>query len=253
MTLQQFFSEYQEVALGFSGGVDSSYLLYVALRFAKRVQAYYVKTAFQPQFELDDARRLAEQLDTTITVVPVSVLNIPHVAENPENRCYYCKTAIFSTIAGQAAADGFSVILDGTNASDRVADRPGMRALKELQVYSPLRDCGLTKQRIRQLSREAGLFTWNKPAYACLATRIPTGRHIDADTLQRVEQAEGNLFSLGFSDFRVRVLGSAAQLQFVSGQLAEAFTRREEIEKSLAAYFSDILLDLKPRKEEPFI
>ena len=253
MTLEQFFSEYSEVAIGFSGGTDSSYLLYSALRYAKRVRAYYVKTVFQPQFELDDAQLLAGLLGTEITVITVAVLEVPRITENPENRCYYCKTALFSAIAKQAAADGFSVLLDGTNASDRLTDRPGMKALKELHVHSPLRDCGFTKQDIRRLSREAGLFTWNKPAYACLATRIPSGRRIDADMLARVEHAENKLFSLGFSDFRVRVLGSAAKLQFVSRQMTEAFTRREEIKKELSVYFKDILLDLTPRQEEQIV
>lgn len=249
-TLQQFFSEYQEVAIGFSGGVDSSYLLYAAVHFAKRVQAYYVKTAFQPQFEQDDACRIARQIGADMTILPVDILNVPKIVGNPVNRCYYCKTAVFSAIKKQAALDGFTVVLDGTNASDQVADRPGIQALKEQRVRSPLRDCGLTKQAIRRLSREAELFTWNKSAYACLATRIPAGSHINAELLSHIEIAENKLFSLGFSGFRVRVLGTAAKLQFLSSQLDRAFEQRKAIKESLPDYFTDILLDLTPRKEE---
>ena len=145
MTLQEFFRENPRVALAFSGGVDSAYLLYAALRNGAQVRAYYVKSAFQPQFELDDAMALAYQLQADVKILELDVLSDPQIAENPANRCYYCKKRIFSAIAKQAAEDGFPVLLDGTNASDDAQDRPGMQALKELNVLSPLRLCGLTK------------------------------------------------------------------------------------------------------------
>ena len=125
-------------------------------------------------FEYNDAMRLAEQIGARVRVIEVDVLADERVRQNPSNRCYYCKQAIFGNILRAAAEDGYTLILDGTNASDDEGDRPGMKALKELQVRSPLRECGLTKDMIRQLSRQAGLFTWDKPAYACLATRIRT-------------------------------------------------------------------------------
>ena len=183
MDLQQFFKENPRVAIAFSGGVDSSYLLYAALRYGARVRAYYVNSAFQPRFELEDARRLAGDLHADLRELQVDVLSSPIVTANPPDRCYHCKRVIFRTIAAAAAEDGFPVLLDGTNASDDAGDRPGMRALRELSVRSPLRECGLTKDEIRRLSREAGLFTWDKPAYACLATRIPTGQPITARDL----------------------------------------------------------------------
>ena len=143
--------------------------------------------------------RLAKDVGAELKILPLSVLEVPKVAENPENRCYYCKRAIFSALIAAAAADGYDLILDGTNASDPVSDRPGMEALRELSVRSPLRECGLTKSEIRELSRQAGLFTWDKPAYACLATRVPAGEAITAEKLEKTEKAEDFLRSLGTS------------------------------------------------------
>ena len=158
MTLEQFFAENREVAIAFSGGVDSAYLLYAATRYAARVKAYYVSTAFQPEFELADARRLADELGADMQVLHVDVLMSGAVTANPPDRCYHCKNTLFRQILRAAENDGFPVLLDGTNASDDAGDRPGMRALRELSVRSPLRECGLTKAEIRRLSREAGLF-----------------------------------------------------------------------------------------------
>ena len=220
MNLQEFFKENPKVALAFSGGVDSSYLLYAAMKYGADVKAYYVKALFQPQFEMDDAMRLAEQLKAPVRVLRADVLSDPVVVSNPSNRCYYCKKVIFNMIMKAAAEDGYTVLLDGTNASDDAGDRPGMKALQELQVKSPLRECGLVKSEIRRLSKEGGLFTWDKPSYACLATRIPTGCEITAEKLQKTEAAENFLFSLGFSDFRVRMMpNGAARLQVLSSQL----------------------------------
>ena len=146
-----------------------------------------------------------------------------------------------------AAKDGFDILLDGTNASDDAGDRPGMKALQELQVLSPLRECGLTKDEIRRLSKEAGLFTWNKPAYACLATRIPAGEEITLEKLERVEEAEGYLFALGFTDFRVRTRQGHARLQVRRDQLGRVLERREEILAELKKYFETVSLDLEVR------
>ena len=214
MTLNEFFAAHPKCALGFSGGVDSAYLLYAGVRAGADLRPYYIKTAFQPRFEQDDALRLAGELGVEVTVLELDALADPRVAANPAERCYYCKQNLFRALKARAAADGYTVLLDGTNASDEAGDRPGMRALRELEVRSPLRECGLTKADIRRLSREAGLFTWDKPAYACLATRIPTGEAITGEILARVEGAEDALFRLGYTDFRVRVFHGAARLSF---------------------------------------
>ena len=250
MNLQEFFAEHQKVAIAFSGGVDSAYLLYMALQCGADVQAYYVKSQFQPQFEMDDAIRLASQLKADMKVISINVLTAADVIENTENRCYHCKKMLFGEISKAAIADGYEVLLDGTNASDEEGDRPGMRALKELSVYSPLRICGLTKDMIRRLSKEAGLFTWDKPAYACLATRIRTGEVLTAEKLLSTEKAENYLFSLGFHDFRVRMFGSVAKLQLPENQLGKLLEYRNEILKELKNYYTSVLLDLEVRNEQ---
>lgn len=203
--LRQFFEKHPSLALAFSGGTDSAYLLYAATACGCDVRAYYASSPFQPAFELEDAKRLARSLNAKMTVLPLNVLENEIVRSNPADRCYYCKNAIFGHILEAAAKDGYTEIIDGTNASDDAGDRPGMRALRELRVLSPLRLCGITKKALREYSRNAGLFTWDKPAYACLATRVPTGTPIDANVLKKVEWAETELARMGFTDFRVRV------------------------------------------------
>lgn len=249
MELKDFFAEHPRAALAFSGGVDSAYLLYAASQCGADLRPYFVDTAFQPRFELADARRLCGELGVTLQVLPVDILSVPRVAANPSDRCYHCKKAIFSTIAAAATRDGYPLLLDGTNASDPEEDRPGMRALRELEVRSPLRECGLTKDEIRRLSREAGLFTWEKPAYACLATRIPAGEAVTSEALERTEQAEDFLHTLGLSDFRVRLLGDCARIQVPAAQLSLALERRREIISELRKSYSGVLLDLEARNE----
>lgn len=248
MDLSQFFRETPKAALAFSGGTDSAYLLYAAMHLGADVKAYYVRSAFQPQFELEDARRLAGQLSAKMRILEVDVLAERVITNNLHDRCYHCKKMLFDVIARAAAEDGYPVLLDGTNASDEEGDRPGMRALKELEVRSPLRECGLTKETIRRLSKEAGLFTWDKPAYACLATRIPTGETITGEKLQAAEAAEDYLFALGFTDFRVRRLGETARLQFPAGQMERVLLKREEILTELKRYYQAVLLDLEGRE-----
>lgn len=247
MTLLEFFKENPKAALGFSGGVDSSYLLYAGVQAGADIHPYYIKTAFQPQFELDDAERLCAQLGVPLTVLELDVLKNEAVTANPPDRCYHCKAALFGALSARALADGYTLLLDGTNASDDAGDRPGMRALKELHVCSPLRECGLTKAEIRRLSREAGLFTWDKPAYACLATRIPSGDAITAEKLLATERAEAFLFSLGLTDFRVRNYRGAARLQFPEAQLNAVLAHRAEILQELKKDYPAVLLDLEVR------
>lgn len=248
LTIQEFFERYPRVAVAVSGGVDSSYLLYAAKKYAEQVKGYYVRSEFQPQFEWEDAMRLAKELDAEVETVSLNVLSIPDVRRNPTDRCYYCKRAIFTEIAQRAAEDGYTVLLDGTNASDDAGDRPGMRALAELSVLSPLRECGLTKRRIRELSREAGLFTWDKPAYACLATRIETGEEITPEKLTATETAESFLFSIGFSDLRVRASNGNARIQVPSDQIERLIAYRERILAELLKYYRTVSLDLEVRK-----
>lgn len=247
MTLPEFFAAHPKAALAFSGGTDSAYLLYAARQYGADVQPFFARSAFQPTFELEDARRLCAELGVELRVQELDVLAAPRVAENPPDRCYYCKTAIFTALLAAAQAAGYAEILDGTNASDRADDRPGMRALRELGVLSPLRDCGITKADVRRLSAEAGLFTAQKPSYACLATRVPAGERITPGKLRTVELAESRLFGLGYSDLRVRLRGDAALLQLPEGQLARARAAWADIDQALFGLFERVTLDPKGR------
>lgn len=250
MELSEFFKQNPRFALAFSGGTDSSYLLYAAKAAGCDVRPYLLKSPFQPQFELNDAHRVADSLRLPLTVVSFDILQDPDVRRNPANRCYFCKRALFTRLRELCRSDGYELLCDGTNASDDASDRPGMKALEELGVRSPLRECGLVKPEIRKLSKKAGLFTGDKPAYACLATRIPAGTPITGPVLQKIEREETALFGLGFSDFRVRYFSGAAKLQFPEEQFSGVLAKREEIVSALAADFDAVLLDLSPRKTE---
>lgn len=247
MELREFFDKYPKIALGFSGGVDSSYLLYAAKKYGADIKAYYVKSQFQPQFELDDAKKIADYIGIEFTIIECNALSDPKVCANPSDRCYHCKNNIFGIILENAKKDGYKYIIDGTNASDDAGDRPGMRALKEMEVLSPLQMCGLTKDDVRSLSKEAGMFTWNKPSYACLATRIPTGEEITDEKLAKVEKCEKALMDMGFIDFRIRVADNKAKIQVKEKQFGKVLELREEILEKLASEFDDVLLDLKER------
>lgn len=247
MTLQDFFKQHKKLALAFSGGVDSAYLLYEGINAGCDIHAYYVKSAFQPQFELEDAKKLAAMLGANMTILDLDVLSDPVITKNPANRCYHCKKKIFGAIMAQVSADGYSLLIDGTNASDDASDRPGMKALQELEVRSPLRECGITKTEVRSLSKKAGLFTWNKPAYACLATRIPAETEITAKKLQATEQSEKILSDLGFSDFRIRLSGKDAKIQVREDQLEKLLLYRKEILEKLKPYYAAVTVDLEVR------
>jgi uncharacterized protein len=250
MDLKTFFKENPRFAIAFSGGVDSSYLFYAAVNAGCDVKAYYISTSFQPQFELDDATKLAYMIQAPMTIEKMDVLNDPEITGNPADRCYHCKKAIFTRLWALARADGFDMLCDGTNATDDASVRAGMSALSELGVRSPLRECGLPKSEIRRLSCEAGLFTHDKPSYACLATRIPTGTVITQELLSKVEKAENALHGLGFSDFRIRYLDGAAKLQIPEGQFKLLADKRKKVLDAVSPYFDHVLLDLTPRKTE---
>ena len=249
MNLCEFFCKFPKVAIAFSGGVDSSYLLYVAKQYAKEISAYYVKSSFQSQLEMDDALHFANELNVQMQIISLDILADKNIVTNPWNRCYYCKKQIFTVIKKQARADGFSVLLDGTNASDEVNARPGVKALNELSVLSPLQLCGLTKEKIRCLSQNAGLSTWSKPSNSCLATRISTGQAISEALLRRTETAENYLFSKGFSNFRIRTVGENAKLEIIEQQIPLLLKNRQEILDELKRYYGSVYLDLEVRNE----
>lgn len=170
--------------LAFSGGCDSSFLLAALMRAGIDAKAYTVATAFQAAFEIDDARRVAAETGAPFELIDADVLSDDTICANPSDRCYHCKRFIFGTILDAMARDGRTVLLDGTNATDDPARRPGFRALAELGVVSPLRGAGFTKEQVRAASRAIGVSTADKPSFSCLATKVPAGRPITREALR---------------------------------------------------------------------
>lgn len=245
--LLQWFRQHPRVALAFSGGCDSTLLLHAAHEAGIDCHAYLVTSQFLARHERDEALRLAVALGARVSVIDCDILAIPDVGHNPPDRCYHCKKVLFQHIAAAARNSGYSCVIDGSNASDSPAERPGMRALEEMGILSPLRECGLDKANVRALSREAGLATWNKPANACLATRIPTGARITNEDLRRVEEAEDRLRHLGFSDFRVRLWHNAARIQLPEEQMSRAYAMHHTLFEQLQDAFEAVLLDMRSR------
>ncbi|MBQ2839927.1 MAG: ATP-dependent sacrificial sulfur transferase LarE [Oscillospiraceae bacterium] len=252
MTLCDFFKRCPKVAVALSGGVDSVYLMNEAKACGADVRAYFVKTEFQPEFELRDAHLAAKAAEVPLCVISFSVLDDENTVKNGEDRCYYCKRAIMQIITATAKSDGYDVICDGTNASDDISDRPGYRALGELSVISPLRICGISKAEVRKRAKAMGLSVWNKPSYACLATRIPQNERITEDTLRKTENAEDYLRNLGFSDFRVRVSRGNAKVELCSKDRELALLNMKKLEEELKKYYLTVLFDLEARNEKLF-
>ena len=240
----------KEVAVAVSGGVDSAVLLCMALKYARRAVPYFVKSAFQPQFELDNAVKLCDDLHTRLTIIETDIFNCEEVVSNPPNRCYYCKKRIFTAVKERAKADGLSIIVDGTNASDNADDRPGMAALSELGILSPLRICSLDKKAVRKIAKEHSLFLQDTPSYSCLATRIPAGTAITEEMIELIEKAESIMFELGFCDFRVRWLDGSAKIELCARDMDILAGKRAELSKRLSPYFKNIFVDMKVRESE---
>ena len=243
MQLHEYFSLHPQGALAFSGGTDSAYLLWAAQAAEAQVQPYFLQTPFQPPWERAGAEAFCSALGLSLTVLELDPLGCPDIQTNPPDRCYHCKHLLFSTLTQAARQDGWPVVWEGTNASDDAADRPGMRALAQLGVESPLRLCGLTKGEIRARSRAAGLSTWDKPSYACLATRFPAGMPLTAEGLNRIAWGEQALFRLGFSDLRLRLRPEGALLQLPLDQHPAALAQWDTICRTLAPQFPVVRLD----------
>jgi len=222
--LKRFIQQYDKVAVAFSGGVDSSFLLRAACEAIgkENVLAITLKAAVNPEREVAEAVELAEQAGARHIVIPVDVMSIPGFAENPPDRCYICKTAIFERIIAEAHSHAIDVIFDGTNADDENDYRPGMKALRELGVISPLKACGLGKKEIRQHSMEMGIGTWDKPSMACLASRVPYNEPITEEKLRLVGRAEGLMQVMGFRQFRVRCHGNIARVEIAPEEMTKA-------------------------------
>lgn len=250
MTVDAFFQKHKSVAVAFSGGVDSAVLLLYAKRYADRVKAYFVKSSFQPDFELNDALAVADLLETEIAVLFVDILSDVNVADNPKNRCYYCKKRIFGAICNAAQKDGFETVIEGTNASDDIADRPGFEAIREMGILSPLREFGYTKEQIRAIATENRLPVADKPSYACLATRIPSGTHITEQLLSKTQEAEEMLRQEGFKNFRIRYARGDAKLELGKADFELFGKKRDRVVSLLTPYYENLFLDLKERTDE---
>ena len=235
------------IAVAFSGGVDSTYLLWAAREaLGDRVLALTVASDFVPRRELDRAEAFCRDRGIPLAMVPVDVLAVPGVADNPPDRCYLCKKALFSRLWEVARKRGFSVLAEGSNTDDGGDYRPGLRAVRELNVASPLRETGLTKAEIRVLSRAAGLPTWDKPSLACLASRFVYGETISEEKLTMVDRAEQLLLDLGFRQVRVRIHKNIARIEIDPSEFEKLLSHREQIRAAFRSYgFAYVTLDLE--------
>ncbi len=230
---------YDRMAIAFSGGVDSTFLVWFATKvLLKNVLPVLMVTPLASGRECQEARETARQLELTLEELKVDVLIHDDVAGNSRNRCYACKRAMVSALSDFAKNRGYSVVLDGTNADDLSEYRPGRRAAHELGVLSPLILAGFSKPIIRELSRLVGLPNWNKPSQACLATRVPYGCGLTRELLERIERAEAFLLELGCTQVRVRVHDLMARIELYPEDFPLMF--EPGIRQRLVEYFNEL-------------
>jgi len=245
-SLRKRIKKYEKAVIAFSGGVDSTFLLMVAVQeLGERVLAVTLDSMLIPRQEIEEAQRIAHQLRANHKIVSLNPLEVPGVRENQPERCYHCKQYLFGALCDLAGKEGYQAVLDGTIKDDQSDYRPGMRALMELGIYSPLLEEGITKDEIRQFLRTAGLSSWNKPGAACLASRIPYGEEITADKLKMIEGAEAYLNSIINGQLRVRWHQGIARIEASVDDFPVILEHREEITENIKKMgFSYVTLDL---------
>lgn len=248
-SLQEYISSLGSVAVAFSGGTDSTLLLKAAHDvLGDKAIAVTVSASFTAHHEITSAESFCRENAITQIMIHVDASEIPGFTLNPPDRCYICKRAIFTRIITAANERGISHVIDGSNRDDLNDYRPGMKALHELGVISPLRECGLTKSDVREISRGLSLPTWDKPASACLASRFVYGEEITPEKLHMVERAEDFLRGLGFSQSRVRIHGLIARIEIMPYDMPRIFhddTRMKIYDALKGCGFSYVTLDMK--------
>lgn len=237
------------VAVAFSGGVDSSLLLCAACQaLGDKVIAVMGRSPSLPSAEQAEALRTAQRIGAAVRIVETREMDSYEYRSNTADRCYFCKRALFAEILQVAKQLGYTLIVEGSNASDCGDFRPGMRASAALGIRRPFIEVGLTKDEIRALAKEKGLPVWNKPSLACLASRIPYGTEITESRLRRVDLAEQKLRALGFSQVRVRDYGDVARVEVEIGRLAyavAAFSRLDVVAAVKSVGYTYVALDLE--------
>ena len=249
--LEAIVAPYGSALVAFSGGVDSSLALAVAARALpkERVLAVTSNNETYLPSELDLARDFASSLGVEHLVVNTRELDNPNYASNPANRCYFCKSTLYSDLRGIAEERGYACVVDGANADDEGDYRPGRKAARELEVVSPLSIAGVSKAEVRELAKHLGVPSWDKPALACLSSRFPYGQEITAEKLAQVARAEEFLREEGFRQVRVRHHGEIARLEVGQEEMERAFALRERISAQLReAGFLYVTLDLSGYK-----
>ncbi len=239
----------RDPVIAFSGGVDSTLLAYVAKMVCSRHLAVTVISEFTPSREREELTSIASQLDLNHHILEISLLDQESIISNPPDRCYHCKKMMMKALIGIKEQEGYDLVLDGTNYDDLSKDRPGLRALRELEIKSPLADHGLDKGEIRELSRKMELPTWDRPNTTCLATRIRCGNRIREDDLARIDAAENYLRDIGHEVVRIRTLGDEARIEMGKRHLdsidVEDF-RAKITPKLRDLGYSRVYLDLEP-------
>ena len=247
--LQENLKALGSVAVAFSSGVDSTFLLKAAQEaLGDKVIAVTASSCSFPKRELEEAKAFCEKNGIRQIIVESEELDIDGFRQNPKNRCYLCKHELFEKIWEIAKENGMNAVAEGSNMDDLGDYRPGKRAIKELGVRSPLQEAGLYKEEIRKLSKGMNLPTWNKPSFACLASRFVYGETITEEKLHMVDQAEQFLMDLGFHQFRVRIHGTMARIEVPEEEIlkiADNETRTKITEKFRTLGFSYVTLDLQ--------